>query len=40
MIRDCTGLNEARDGSMPEKDTLVGLQKMQLLMLLIQLLDI
>jgi hypothetical protein len=23
-----TGLNEARDGSMPEKDTLVGLQKM------------
>jgi len=28
MIRDCTGLNEARDGSMPEKDTLVGLQKM------------
>ena len=28
LIRDCTGLNEARDGSMPEKDTLVGLQKM------------
>jgi len=28
MIRDCTGLNEARDGSMPEKDTLIGLQKM------------
>jgi hypothetical protein len=28
MIRDVTGLNEARDGSMPEKDTLVGLQKM------------
>ena len=23
-----TGLNEARDGSMPEKDSLVGLQKM------------
>jgi hypothetical protein len=28
MIRDVTGLNEARDGSMPEKDSLVGLQKM------------
>jgi len=28
MIRDCTGLNEARDGSMPEKDALVGIQKM------------
>jgi hypothetical protein len=28
MIRDVTGLNEARDGSMPDKDTLVGLQKM------------
>ena len=28
MIRDVTGLNEARDGSTPEKDTLVGLQKM------------
>jgi len=28
MIRDVTGLNEARDGSMPEKDALVGLQKM------------
>jgi hypothetical protein len=28
LIRDVTGLNEARDGSMPEKDTLVGLQKM------------
>ena len=28
MIRDVTGLNEARDGSAPEKDTLVGLQKM------------
>ena len=28
MIRDVTGLNEARDGSMPEKDTLIGLQKM------------
>lgn len=27
MIRDVTGLNEARDGSTPEKDTLVGLQK-------------
>ena len=28
MIRDVTGLNEARDGSMPAKDSLVGLQKM------------
>jgi len=28
MIRDVTGLNEARDGSMPEKDALVGLQKL------------
>ncbi len=28
MIRDCTGLNEARDGSMPEKNALVGIQKM------------
>ena len=28
MIRDVTGLNEARDGSMVEQDTLVGLQKM------------
>ena len=28
MIRDVTGLNEARDGSVPERDTLVGLQKM------------
>jgi len=28
MIRDVTGLNEARDGSMPERDALVGLQKM------------
>ena len=28
MIRDVTGLNEARDGSMVDKDTLVGLQKM------------
>ena len=28
LIRDVTGLNEARDGSLPEKDTLVGLQKM------------
>ena len=27
MIRDCTGLNEARDGSMPDKNALVGLQK-------------
>lgn len=28
MIRDVTGLNEARDGSMPDSDSLVGLQKM------------
>jgi len=28
LIRDVTGLNEARDGSMVERDTLVGLQKM------------
>ena len=28
MIRDVTGLNEARDGSMPDKDALVGLQKL------------
>jgi hypothetical protein len=28
MIRDVTGLNEARDGSLPDKDSLVGLQKM------------
>ena len=28
LIRDVTGLNEARDGSLPERDTLVGLQKM------------
>ena len=28
MIRDCTGLNEARDGSMPDKDALVGVQKL------------
>ena len=28
MIRDVTGLNEARDGSTPGKDTLVGLQKL------------
>jgi hypothetical protein len=28
MIRDVTGLNEARDGSMPEKNALVGIQKM------------
>ena len=28
MIRDVTGLNEARDGSLPNKDALVGLQKM------------
>jgi len=28
MIRDVTGLNEARDGSQPTKDSLVGLQKL------------
>ena len=28
LIRDVTGLNEARDGSTPDKDSLVGLQKM------------
>jgi len=28
MIRDVTGLNEARDGSQPSKDALVGLQKL------------
>ena len=28
MIRDVTGLNEARDGSNPDKDALVGIQKM------------
>jgi len=28
MIRDVTGLNEARDGSMPDSDSLVGLQKL------------
>ena len=27
MIRDVTGLNEARDGSMPDKHALVGIQK-------------
>lgn len=28
MIRDTTGLNEARDGSTPDKNALVGVQKM------------
>ena len=28
MIRDTTGLNEARDGSMPDKNALVGIQKL------------
>jgi len=28
MIRDVTGLNEARDGSLPDKNALVGLQKL------------
>jgi len=28
MVRDVTGLNEARDGSMPDQDALVGIQKL------------
>ena len=28
MMRDVTGLNEARDGSMPDSNSLVGIQKM------------
>ena len=28
MIRDVTGLNEARDGTLPDKNTLVGIQKL------------
>ena len=28
MMRDVTGLNEARDGTMPDKDALVGVQKL------------
>ena len=28
MIRDTTGLNEARDGSTPDKNALVGVQKL------------
>jgi hypothetical protein len=28
QLRDVTGLNEARDGSMPDPDSLVGLQKL------------
>ena len=28
MIRDATGLNEARDGSSPDKNALVGVQKL------------
>lgn len=28
MLRDATGLNEARDGSMPNADALVGVQKL------------
>ena len=28
MIRDVTGLNEARDGSMPDENALVGVQKL------------
>jgi hypothetical protein len=30
MIRDVTGLNDARDGSSPSKDSLIGLQKLAL----------
>ena len=32
MIRDVTGLNEARDGSLPDRNTLVGLQKLACLL--------
>jgi hypothetical protein len=28
MIRDVTGINEARDASIPDRDSLVGIQKM------------
>ena len=28
MIRDVTGLNEARDGTTPDKNALVGVQKL------------
>ena len=28
MLRDVTGLNEARDGSKPDSNSLVGLQKL------------
>ena len=28
MIRQCTGLNEARDGSTPDPNSLVGVQKL------------
>lgn len=31
QIRDNTGINEARDGSTPDKDALVGIEKMRLL---------
>jgi len=31
MVRDVTGLNEARDGSMPDQDALVGIQKRHIL---------
>ena len=31
MIRDVTGINEARDASMPDKEALVGVQKMAVL---------
>lgn len=31
MIRDVTGMNEARDGSLPDKEALVGTQKLALM---------
>ena len=31
MIRDVTGVNEARDGAKPSSEALVGVQKMQLM---------
>jgi len=31
MLRDVTGINEARDASQPDKESLVGIQKMALL---------
>jgi hypothetical protein len=31
MLRDVTGINEAREGSMPDKDSVVGVAKMNLI---------